>query len=105
MLFCNWCGNLLIAEDTGANVRFYCRTCPYVHDVDHRIMKTIPLDRKQVDDILGGADAWKNVDQTDATCPSCSYHRAYFMQIQLRSADEPMTTFLKCVSCGHRWSD
>ena len=28
-------------------------------------MKTVPLERKQVDDILGGADAWKNVDQTE----------------------------------------
>ena len=41
------------------------------------------------------------------TCPKCGHLRAYFMQIQTRSADEPMTTFYKCceISCGHRWRD
>lgn len=27
----------------------------------------IELERKQVDDVLGGAEAWKNVDSTDGT--------------------------------------
>lgn len=41
------------------------------------------------------------------TCPKCEHPRAYFMQIQTRSADEPMTTFYKCCNaqCGHRWRD
>ena len=91
------------------------------------------LQPKMVDDVLGGADAWKNADQTDGTrgpppgrparspractltsrasvrraavCPRCRHHRAYFQQLQIRSADEPMTTFLKCVSCGVRWRE
>lgn len=28
-----------------------------------------------------------------ADCPKCESHRAYFRQLQIRSADEPMTTF------------
>ena len=61
------------------------------------------LERKEVDDVLGGKEAWENVDQTDSQCPveSCGSVRAYFMQIQIRSADEPMTTFYKCVKCGN----
>lgn len=41
------------------------------------------------------------------TCPKCSHSRAYFMQMQTRSADEPMTIFYKCCSptCGHRWKE
>lgn len=41
------------------------------------------------------------------TCPKCSHNRAFFMQIQTRSADEPMTTFYKCcnMGCAHRWRD
>lgn len=40
-------------------------------------------------------------------CPKCEHPRAYFMQLQTRSADEPMTTFYKCcrAQCGHRWRD
>ena len=41
------------------------------------------------------------------TCPKCEHKRAFFMQIQTRSADEPMTTFYKCcnMSCSHQWRD
>ena len=28
----------------------------------------------------------------EATCPKCDNERAYFYQLQIRSADEPMTT-------------
>ena len=61
--------------------------------------------RKAIDDIMGGSEAWKNADQTDATCPKCEAHRAYYQQLQIRSADEPMTTFYRCVSCGHNWRE
>ena len=63
------------------------------------------LDRKAVDDVLGGKEAWKDVDQTDATCPNCSFRKAYFYQVQIRSADEPMTVFYKCADCGHQWRE
>ena len=63
------------------------------------------FERKQVDDILGGAAAWENVDQTDAACPECDHKRAYFMQIQIRSADEPSSIFFKCCQCGNLWRE
>jgi DNA-directed RNA polymerase III subunit RPC11 len=85
-------------------MRFYCQTCPYVHNITETVTKKLPLTRKKVDDVLGGDDAWKNVDQTEATCPSCANNKAYFMQIQIRSADEPMTIFYKCTSCSKTWS-
>lgn len=50
---------------------------------------------KEVDDILGGAAAWENADCTDATCPKCDNRRAYYYQVQTRSADEPMSTFYR----------
>lgn len=57
--------------------------------------------------VMGGAAAWENVDSTDAVCPTCAHGRAYFKQMQIRSADEPMTTFYKCCNhlCGHNWRD
>ena len=77
---------------------------------------------KEVEDVLGGADSWKNVDTTEGALEAsrlralmalhiaretdgyavncvnderCDNRRAYFRQVQIRSADEPMTTFYK----------
>lgn len=62
---------------------------------------------QEVDAVMGGSAAWENVDSTDAVCPACNHGRAYFMQMQTRSADEPMTTFYKCCNalCAHNWRD
>lgn len=78
---------------------------------------------------MGGAAAWENAPKSDgaartaamhalapmltrlplsvppARCPKCDHTRAYYFQLQIRSADEPMTTFYKCCSCGHQWND
>lgn len=69
--------------------------------------KKMTLPRKEVDDVLGGKEAWKDVDSTEVQggCPKCSGKRAYFKQIQIRSADEPMTTFYKCTECAYQWKE
>ena len=97
VLFCPFCGNTLLIEFL-SSLQWYCQTCPYVCSVTQAYRKVVPLQRKKVDDVLGGEEAWKNVDQTDATCPSCSFERAFFIQIQIRSADEPSTTFYRCAN-------
>ncbi len=68
---------------------------------------TVSLKKKEIDDILGGDDAWKNVDRAQAKCQDkdCQGTEAFFFMAQLRSADEPMTTFYKCCSCSKRWSE
>jgi DNA-directed RNA polymerase III subunit RPC11 len=115
-------------------MRFFCQTCPYLFQINDKVEKKVPLQRKQVDDVLGGDEAWENVDQTEsacsscsmswrssslaamdangrpaahssARCPHCEHTKAYFMQIQIRSADEPSTTFYKCVQCKKQWND
>ncbi|OLL23994.1 DNA-directed RNA polymerase III subunit RPC10 [Neolecta irregularis DAH-3] len=65
------------------------------------------MKKKAVDDVLGGEKAWDNVDRTDAQCPndSCNNQRAYFFQLQIRSADEPSSTFYKCTECAHQWRE
>jgi transcription elongation factor S-II len=37
------------------------------------------------------------------TCRKCKSNKCTYMQLQLRSADEPMSTFVTCLSCGNRW--
>lgn len=79
-------------------MRFFCQTCPYLFQINDKVEKKVPLQRKQVDDVLGGDEAWENVDQTETRCPHCEFNKAYFMQIQIRSADEPSTTFTSACS-------
>ncbi|KAG3148406.1 hypothetical protein PI124_g10463 [Phytophthora idaei] len=93
MHFCPSCGNILLVEPDSDGMRFFCQTCPYLFQINDKVEKKVPLQRKQVDDVLGGDEAWENVDQTETRCPHCEYNKAYFMQIQIRSADEPSTTF------------
>lgn len=37
------------------------------------------------------------------TCRKCGSKECSYYQLQTRSADEPMTTFVTCISCGCRW--
>mmetsp|Transcript_12075 Transcript_12075/g.22500 ORF Transcript_12075/g.22500 Transcript_12075/m.22500 type:complete len:114 (+) Transcript_12075:186-527(+) len=112
MWFCPLDGTLLqiTGSDTAGNDSsihiFACTTCPYSQPITSpQIQKTFPSNRKKVDSILGGAGAWANVDRTMAVCPACSFGEAYFMQMQIRSADEPMSVFYKCVKCSNQWND
>uniref|UniRef100_A0A7N9AUP8 Transcription elongation factor n=1 Tax=Mastacembelus armatus TaxID=205130 RepID=A0A7N9AUP8_9TELE len=42
--------------------------------------------------------------QTDLfTCGKCKGKSCTYTQVQTRSADEPMTTFVFCNQCGNRW--
>lgn len=37
------------------------------------------------------------------TCRKCKSKECNYYQMQTRSADEPMTTFVSCINCGNRW--
>ncbi|KAG9303669.1 hypothetical protein G9A89_018566 [Geosiphon pyriformis] len=42
--------------------------------------------------------------ETDAfKCGKCGQRKTTYYQMQTRSADEPMTTFVTCVNCNNRW--
>ena len=40
---------------------------------------------------------------SEFTCRKCKSNNCSHYQMQTRSADEPMTTFVSCQDCGHRW--
>ena len=50
---------------------------------------------------------WKLQATTDQfKCPRCKARECTYYQLQIRSSDEPMTTFLSCVKCkknGNWW--
>jgi transcription elongation factor S-II len=49
------------------------------------------------------------VDKSGATdeflCRKCGQRECTFYEMQTRSADEPMTIFVTCLSCGNKWKE
>ena len=41
---------------------------------------------------------------SDFTCEKCKQNNCTYYQMQIRSADEPMTTFVTCTDCEIRWT-
>ncbi|RMZ19264.1 hypothetical protein D0859_16744 [Hortaea werneckii] len=54
----------------GGKNRFECRTCPYQMILDRKYYERKNMDLKGAEDVLGGADSWKNVDQAESFTPS-----------------------------------
>ena len=54
--------------------------------------------------MFGGPGAWDNADKAQIQCPKegCGGEEAAFFQVQIRSADEPMTSFYKVTSGSPR---
>jgi transcription elongation factor S-II len=66
-------------------------------------------------------DKWKNIIQQkierdnqkynsnteglskEFKCGRCKKRETQYTQVQTRSADEPMTTFVTCINCGNNW--
>ena len=48
---------------------------------------------------------YENRDKIDSEfkCRKCKSNNCTHYQLQTRSADEPMTTFVTCMDCGNRW--
>ncbi|KAJ7633876.1 transcription factor S-II, central domain-containing protein [Mycena polygramma] len=56
------------------------------------------------DDLFHLLGAEEQEAETSAfTCPKCNARKSRYRQLQTRSADEPMTTYVHCVNCKHRF--
>ena len=45
----------------------------------------------------------EEVEDGDFKCRKCGSQKCKWYQLQTRSADEPMTTFVQCTQCPARW--
>jgi hypothetical protein len=71
MLFCPTCANCLIIQlDDQGNNKWSCHTCPYEFPIVRQMTTRLHLKRKEVDDVMGGEESWKNVDSTDGKPPT-----------------------------------
>lgn len=70
LLFCPLCGGLLLIsnsqDSSSVSNSFTCKSCVYNFPIsDKNYSARVELTRKKVDDVLGGEDAWKNVDSIE----------------------------------------
>jgi DNA-directed RNA polymerase subunit M/transcription elongation factor TFIIS len=47
----------------------------------------------------------RNAPDGAYTCGKCKSRKTVYTSIQIRSADEPMTNFVRCLNCGKSWKD
>uniref|UniRef100_A0A5S6R1C8 DNA-directed RNA polymerase subunit n=1 Tax=Trichuris muris TaxID=70415 RepID=A0A5S6R1C8_TRIMR len=107
LVFCPFCSNLLSIEFRDDESYLTCPSCTYAYRITQQLTYCTYPKMKEISNVLGGPGAWENAQKTNERCPKCSHDSAYFMQLQTRSADEPMTTFYRCANnaCAHRWKD
>eukprot|EP00835_Amoeboradix_gromovi_P004910 NODE_417_length_8973_cov_0.852941.p3 type:complete len:311 gc:universal NODE_417_length_8973_cov_0.852941:5222-6154(+) len=68
---------------------------------DH--IKKINAEQKEKE-MLHSMEATAQHASTDQfKCGKCKQRKCTYYQMQTRSADEPMTTFVTCTNCGNRW--
>ena len=61
------------------------------------------LDRQSAnDEFLYSRTA--GISTNEHKCGRCKEKKCTYYQLQVRSSDEPMTTFINCLNCGNRWS-
>jgi DNA-directed RNA polymerase III subunit RPC11 len=124
---CSNCLTIAVSAGTGEYPEgvnaFQCRTCPYQFVLDKEYYEHTYMKKKQRDDVMGedesslpindgklgryptSRELWLMCSQVPGGCPGCQSKKAYFYQLQTRSADEPPTSFYKCVACGKQWRE
>lgn len=73
------------------------------HDIYPEIWKDCVEINKKKDEIKYSRRKEQFTDQY--YCSRCHHNECSYFEMQVRSIDEPMTTFIKCENCGHRWRE
>lgn len=104
MYFCPFCSNLLVPEQSQA-LNLTCTTCPYIYKLSITLSHSTKNAVKTVDKVMGEEDDLKYANKCQIKCPKCANNEAMFLEIQTRSADEPMTIFYQCTKCKFDWKE
>ncbi|GAA56632.1 DNA-directed RNA polymerase III subunit RPC10 [Clonorchis sinensis] len=112
VLFCPLCHSLLMVEESANCYSLNCSTpcCSYQWFVtqplvqEHKPRQDVRL-RLEEDAVFSIDDQYSSSAQIEEKCPKCGHNRAYFVQMQTRSADEPSTTKYSCMKCRHIWTE
>ena len=71
------------------------------HELYPDMWENIILNNKKKMDLLSIENKGQGTDMFK--CGKCKERNCTYYQMQTRSADEPMTTFVTCLSCNNRW--
>lgn len=101
MMFCPKCRSLLMPrKEKGKNI-LGC-SCGY-RDKQEKI--SFKEEMQAIPNIEIVSEETNVYPKTEALCPKCENHTAFYWTVQTRAGDEPETKFLKCEKCKHTWRD
>ncbi|KAH0786295.1 DNA-directed RNA polymerase III RPC11 [Histomonas meleagridis] len=103
--FCPACGNLLLIDAAGAHTKMRCRSCPFVMDFQGTKVQNAELHPLDTNSFIISDNTTAFTNKTTCKCEKCGHNEAYFIEIQIRSADEPATLFFCCCKCKHTWRE
>lgn len=89
-----------VADGSIAADRFCCMSAAEMAS-DERKAEDKRLHEENLKNAQTAKDNSAETDQFK--CGKCHQRRTKYYQMQTRSADEPMTTFVTCINCGNRW--
>ncbi len=111
-LFCDKCGALLIpVRDEKKKPTLRCPKCGAkskgnaVEEGKYVLTQKIVHTEKDETVVLDEELEGEALPTAVAECPKCGHNRATYWQSQIRSADEGMTLFYRCINCRYTWRD
>lgn len=108
--FCPECSSLLRKKNVNGTVYLACK-CGYQKEQEadkSEIKRTIKQKKEALEKnllILSEEDKISIHPKVSRICPKCEFTEAEAWQKQMRSADEPSTSFFRCIKCKHTWRE
>lgn len=108
--FCPECSSLLRKKTVNGTIYLACK-CGYQKKLaadEGKIKRTIKQKKKALEKnllILSEEDKISIHPKVSKICPKCGYTEAEAWQRQMRSADEPSTSFFRCINCKSTWRE
>ena len=108
--FCPECSNLLRRKYVDGNVSLQCK-CGYKEDIEANESELKKKIQEKKDALKKNIIIVSNEDKitvhpiVSRECPKCGHTKAEAWQEQTRSADEPSTSFFRCLKCRKSWRE
>lgn len=95
---------MLVVKRQPAGNELSCIMCGYLYGISKEMSKTIAMTPKKSDGFVDEDENLKFVSKCGKKC-ECGSEEVSFVELQTRSADEPMTIFYKCIRCKKVWKE